>query len=672
MANVTYGNPPDDPTCILQWKEHLPDPALFPSPRPFAILMHPGEFKGGGIEAPNQRDAAIDLAKAGFIAVSITYRLAFLTEDNRLPGQTTNGKWPQQTADCKIAVRAARADPRCNGKVVAVGGSAGATHAFSLASEDETTPYWTPADRVSAAVCLSGAYKFDERSPDPNLGTLINAVTNYTGTTDLAALLNVSPVTLVDATVKPVFLVSSLQDPMPYQQFASMVARLTALRVSFRSEGSINNAEHAFAHWPVVRDTAIPWLLEAVGADVGGGGTLLPYTAWVTSPVPGATGFVPDIPGTATSVTLTGLAPETPYRFNLQARSEDGGEGSSVAGIDLLTLPIETGGGGGGGGGGTGLLKEAPKGIYAVLPMAGDIVPGLDALGLWSLDYIDGSRWTTKWSLMQPDQASFLFDPVVQYLDLSRSRGKGAGLQVSVGANSPTWIYSKGAVPLSMSGPPLAATIPVPWDLAYLKYLRQFLQQLGLRFDSHPALRYFIVSLGRISSTILASSYPDVATLDSVTVPPLNIVTSWLPVVRTLLGNYTNTFPTTRLFISLDLPVPNTYSYTGNNALTAIVGYASGRPGSQLEIQYGYMNESLTDTSDNSTLPFSIIAAKKGTSPTGFKFLNPSAGNSTLFNNTLNKGISLGGDFIEIYDADAENLTPPYPANIIAAREKLI
>jgi acetyl esterase/lipase len=63
-----------------------------------------------------------DLAAAGYIAFSIEYRLA---PPGALPGQISDGRFPDQTDDVKLAVRTARADRRCNGQVGAVGGSAG-------------------------------------------------------------------------------------------------------------------------------------------------------------------------------------------------------------------------------------------------------------------------------------------------------------------------------------------------------------------------------------------------------------------------------------------------------------------------------------------------------------------------------------------------------------------
>ena len=75
----------------------------------------------------------------------------------RLPGQKSAGRYPDQTNDLKIAVRAARAYAGGNGKVGAIGGSAGGAHDVYLAATGTAGD-----DRLDAAVALSGAYDFND------------------------------------------------------------------------------------------------------------------------------------------------------------------------------------------------------------------------------------------------------------------------------------------------------------------------------------------------------------------------------------------------------------------------------------------------------------------------------------------------------------------------------
>jgi len=104
----------------LHWVVYTPAGT---GPWPAVLVIHGGGFTGGApTSAPESVTCGRDLAAAGFIALSIEYRLAPL---GFLEGQTSDGRFPDQSDDVKLAVLAARSDPRCNGKVGSVGGSAG-------------------------------------------------------------------------------------------------------------------------------------------------------------------------------------------------------------------------------------------------------------------------------------------------------------------------------------------------------------------------------------------------------------------------------------------------------------------------------------------------------------------------------------------------------------------
>jgi NAD(P)-dependent dehydrogenase (short-subunit alcohol dehydrogenase family) len=136
-----YGIAPDG--TELQWVVYTPTGR---GPWPAVLVIHGGGFKGGG--PASCAIAALDLADAGYIAYAIEYRLA---PNGLIAGQVSDGRFPQQSDDVKMAVRAARADPRGNGQVGAVGGSAGGYHTAFVAA---TGAYGD--DRIDVGVSLSG------------------------------------------------------------------------------------------------------------------------------------------------------------------------------------------------------------------------------------------------------------------------------------------------------------------------------------------------------------------------------------------------------------------------------------------------------------------------------------------------------------------------------------
>jgi acetyl esterase/lipase len=125
----------------LQWTSFILDTTV--SPVPAVLVLHPGGYKTGNAGPPG---VCTDLATSGFVAFATEYRLAPPggTASNEMgnpphptPAQNDlgdDGHYPEQTTDVQMAIRAARADSRCNGKVYLVGGSAGASHSLYMAA----------------------------------------------------------------------------------------------------------------------------------------------------------------------------------------------------------------------------------------------------------------------------------------------------------------------------------------------------------------------------------------------------------------------------------------------------------------------------------------------------------------------------------------------------------
>ncbi len=267
-----YGTASDG--TALHWIVYTPQT---PGPWPVVLVIHGGGFLAGTPDSsPESVVCAQDLAAAGYLALSIEYRLA---PPGMLPGQVSDGRFPQQTDDVKLAVQTARNDPRCNGQVGAVGGSAGGYHAAFAATTG------TPGDdRVDVAVSLSGAYDFSDFSPSPNVDNLTPTVTNYVGvsTADTTALRNASPAWLLDHSAAPLYLVNTLEDSMPYSQLSDMIAKLDAAGVTNYQALSLVGNAHAFAYWSTVKAHA----LDFIAAGFAGAPPPLPSP----TPTPGVSG----------------------------------------------------------------------------------------------------------------------------------------------------------------------------------------------------------------------------------------------------------------------------------------------------------------------------------------------------------------------------------------------
>jgi len=270
------------------------------------LVIHGGGFWEGspfpGVADENQTiiDVANDLADAGYYVLVVAYRLA---PSGLIPGQIRqddahdpnhiSGFAPYQEYDVEALVKAARRDPHVRGrKVGVIGGSAGATHAIWAAldtREDDpgVWPEWKPVYRPDAAVALSGAYDFSDRTPEdyliwPDGGnpveTLRKHIENYTLTNDPVVQHNLSPVHLLELDtfdadhVNPMQIYNTRHDHVPYHQIIDLQCALEAAEVSPQryTITTLTDEEHgiceshSFGYWDAVKGRVIKFFNQHV------------------------------------------------------------------------------------------------------------------------------------------------------------------------------------------------------------------------------------------------------------------------------------------------------------------------------------------------------------------------------------------------------------------------
>lgn len=212
----------------LHWKPFAP--AAGGDKYPAVILLPGGQFK-----ALDSIPAAVgtSLRAAGYMVFNMTeYRIA---PPNKLTGQNSLGRYPDQTNDVELAAASALSDSRCNGEVFAVGGSAGAAHAAWLAAKG----------LVKAAVCLSPPMQLDDPVSLEN-AKFRGDVENYAPD----ELAEASPNSLFVTDQSAILIMAFTEDHIPAPQFNIAVANLASLSARYSSE-LLPGAGHSWDAWRV-------------------------------------------------------------------------------------------------------------------------------------------------------------------------------------------------------------------------------------------------------------------------------------------------------------------------------------------------------------------------------------------------------------------------------------
>jgi len=328
------------------------------------ITIHEGGYKSGGMETA----VAQELSQYGFMGVGIEYRLApphieMNTPDHPFPGQNDihdDGYYPEQTEDVGDAIIHYRNDSRSNGEVVAIGGSAGGSHALYLSATG--TPGY---DMPDLAVLLSCGVS---NLADPNQWPLEcildetcphQAIANYLDIPDPAPLppigselelaQDASPTQSLHIGMCPFWAMCSSEDSLgiPTSTGFNIYSYLpnnrrdvlengengivpTALAIGIReSTATVPEAEsfkatildvpilqHAFQYWDQVKSEVIPWISAPI-----------PPTASAT-PTP----TVPTSPTPSPTLTPNQTPTPTPGQFVLTA------SGRKIHGFDTVNL----------------------------------------------------------------------------------------------------------------------------------------------------------------------------------------------------------------------------------------------------------------------------------------------------------------------------------------------
>ncbi len=217
---------------------------------PAVVWIHGGGWLGGTKSEARAKEICTTLAEAGYVAVSIDYKLG-------------NGAWPQNLLDCKNAVRYLRANAEKLGvdpdRIAVAGGSAGG-HLALMVAFTTGRPGLEPGDRYpgrsSAVRCVIDMYgptdlltrrETDKQGrPSERIRPPALAVFGAKNA-DAAVLREASPVTHVRSDVPPVLILHGRVDTTVDYFQSEELARALRQAGAVHELGLVDDVGHTFA-----------------------------------------------------------------------------------------------------------------------------------------------------------------------------------------------------------------------------------------------------------------------------------------------------------------------------------------------------------------------------------------------------------------------------------------
>jgi hypothetical protein len=267
----------------------------------------------------------------------------------------------------------------------------------------------------------------------------------------------------------------------------------------------------------------------------------------------------------------------------------------------------------------------------------------------WNNQNLDGVRLRPIWSDLAPSSGTIDWSSIDAIFDIAADHGKIVGLSVSAGINTPDWVYDAGAYKYEvLGGDSEDETMPLPWDSVFQSKWLPFVRAMGKRYDGKPSLRYIVISgVCQVLETNMSGSAADDAALAA-----LGGIDAWVAATKKIISVYARAFPTTPFFVTASRVFTNDID---NVALKAVIDWGVATyPG-----RFGIMNTTLNPDSSTVYYPNLAIYTYRDTQPVGFQMLCSSIKDPRRLGGTLDEalsaGVELGGEFVEVYQSDADD-----------------
>ncbi len=338
---------------------------------------------------------------------------------------------------------------------------------------------------------------------------------------------------------------------------------------------------------------------------------------------------------------------------------------------------------------GTGII--IPKGVFSVSQWYNpekSSQPNPPPLAVWQNSCVTTVHLKEFWKDVQPNLLamggkSFNWTYLDSQFDLAAKYGKHIKLDIPTGFWSPQWLFNDSSVQKAIFivpsgngiGSPYTGPLPLPWDTSYQTYWFNFLQALANRylnrtFDSDKSQRILtMIGLSgpnsqndemRLPGNFNGQSPQNLTTWQQVGYTPEKYEQAWY----TTFANFQTSF-NGEIHFSLalypPLPLPATDPNIGDTVRTDLAKNGSSQYPTNFTLQTNGLNAVKPDK-----FGYSLVGSYSTKINTGF-MINTSATNNpdqmggpgstplSALRDSINRGLSMGPNFLEIYQEDILN-----------------
>lgn len=324
-------------------------------------------------------------------------------------------------------------------------------------------------------------------------------------------------------------------------------------------------------------------------------------------------------------------------------------------------------------------LKPFPQGIYDLLfgaPVTGKI--DLSTNPLIDNPNVDGFRYKTGWAKIQKTDANtYNWASIDAAIAVAAAHGKKLCISIAAGFSTPDWVYTTAPVVykyhMTEIDPNTGASVgdqPLPWDTAYQNKWATFVAAFAARYESNPTLSYVVIGgFMETFNTVVAATDGDFAAIEALAKNPptgySGLTTSYAgfssayePAAHKVIGMFATSFATTPIVLTLFRVCPGDLGITLQNSVPdwAKTTYPK---------HFGTMVSALYAVPAPHALPPAPFAFPKGfqmvchTSDPARLYIDPDPvplpADPTPLEDALEHGVSLGGQYVEVYEDDLTN-----------------